>query len=207
MSQLGARLSQAGPERSEPSQAVLRCLQLLYSTTHIFDLNQVTLQLCFLEDDQAIYFIVAIEKLLILFKLQLDLTKSDGYKRIFCEVGLTVTGVIHIYGKWVNTYVYTHRSHCSFIPHWLKDWRQAARLWVWAYRFMRYTSSISDIPDILDIPDISYHISDDVSDSKLNKSRSLREGGETGILMWPLPDYDNTMVTLLKLSPSTRCYQ
>ena len=38
-------------------------------------------------------------------------------------------------------------------------------------------------------------------------SRSLREGGETGILMWPLPDNDNTMVNLLKLSPPTQSYQ
>ena len=37
--------------------------------------------------------------------------------------------------------------------------------------------------------------------------RSLREGGETGILIWPLPDDDNTIVTLLKLSPPTRYYQ
>ena len=37
--------------------------------------------------------------------------------------------------------------------------------------------------------------------------RSLRKGGETGLLMWPLPDNNNTMATLLKLSPPTRCYQ
>ena len=54
--------------------------------------------------------------------------------------------------------------------------------------------------------DMSHH-SEAVDNTSNVWSRSLREGGETGILMWPLPDYDNTMVTLLKLSPPRRSYQ